>query len=288
MTATAPPVIVLLADGGPSGALLRQTIRHAGFAALEYVTDETVLEIRLARGRVDLLVIDHAAGQRPPWRLVSGLRGDDRIVNRIMPILLATPDANEPVLLQAVATGVDEVIQQPVTAGAVGQRIRAMLDHPRVYIRTRSGYFGPDRRRTANAAYHGPERRIADDKMVVTPWAHDMLRQQTLQKYGGALPGGRPTAAAARPKTPVAPTRIAAAAIRDRALDRLPPVLVGPVEVIPADSIPTTRRLTAVVVTPRRPAPVAPISAENRPSPPARTPPPPRPVPDDDNILFLD
>ncbi|WP_075218109.1 response regulator [Mongoliimonas terrestris] len=293
MTATAPPVIVLLADGGQSGALLRQTIRTAGFTALEYVTDETVLEIRLARSRVDLLVIDHAAGQRPPWRTVANLRADDRIVNRIMPILMVTAEADQPFLREAVATGVDEVIEKPVSAAAISQRIRAMLDHPRVYIRTRSGYFGPDRRRTTGAAYHGPERRIADDKMVVTPWAHDMMRQQTLQRYGGALPGSRPAAppSRARPAVATQTTRIAASAFPDRHIDTLPPVLVGPVTVIPADSIPTNRRLNAVVVTPRRPAPMAPVAAETRPPPPrpAVSPPPVIPAPDDDeDVLFLD
>jgi two-component system, chemotaxis family, chemotaxis protein CheY len=42
------------------------------------------------------------------------------------------------------------------------QRLMSVIEHPRPYVRTKS-YFGPCRRRRADAEYTGPERRGGKD-----------------------------------------------------------------------------------------------------------------------------
>jgi hypothetical protein len=54
--------------------------------------------------------------------------------------------------------------------------------NPRPFIRTRS-YFGPDRRRNANANYAGPERRKGGKA--------DIIQQQPLLEKAGVTGPGR-------------------------------------------------------------------------------------------------
>ena len=64
---------------------------------------------------------------------------------------------------QECVDGVDDFLAKPVRPIDVHNRMVAVLDRPRKYIKTGSGYFGPDRRRSNNKAYMGPDRRKKDD-----------------------------------------------------------------------------------------------------------------------------
>ena len=50
---------------------------------------------------------------------------------------------------------------KPVSARALWQRIEAVLERPRAFIRCAT-YVGPDRRRRSDPNYAGPERRVSD------------------------------------------------------------------------------------------------------------------------------
>ena len=54
--------------------------------------------------------------------------------------------------------GVNEFIAKPVSVKTMMQRLQAVIESPRPYVRTK-GYFGPCRRRRGAEEYRGPERR---------------------------------------------------------------------------------------------------------------------------------
>jgi two-component system, chemotaxis family, chemotaxis protein CheY len=66
--------------------------------------------------------------------------------------------------------GVTEFMAKPISANALYQRILNIVANPRPFIKTKT-YFGPDRRRTVNPNYAGPERRKGGkaDVMRQTP-----------------------------------------------------------------------------------------------------------------------
>ena len=80
--------------------------------------------------------------------------------NPYLPIIMLTGYADRTRVLEARDAGVTELIVKPVNTQAVISRLNAVLFHPRPFVKT-AGYFGPDRRRSANAEYSGPERRKA-------------------------------------------------------------------------------------------------------------------------------
>ena len=64
-------------------------------------------------------------------------------------------------VLEARDAGVNEFVAKPLTARALIDRLRSVIDNERGWVKSNS-YTGPDRRRKANPAYPGPFRRIAD------------------------------------------------------------------------------------------------------------------------------
>jgi two-component system chemotaxis response regulator CheY len=61
-------------------------------------------------------------------------------------------------VMKARDAGITEFLAKPISAKGLYQRVFSVVAHPRPFIRT-ACYFGPERRRTANAKYVGPERR---------------------------------------------------------------------------------------------------------------------------------
>jgi two-component system, chemotaxis family, chemotaxis protein CheY len=54
--------------------------------------------------------------------------------------------------------GINEFIAKPVSVKTIMQRLQAVIENPRPYVRTQV-YFGPCRRRRGAEEYKGPERR---------------------------------------------------------------------------------------------------------------------------------
>lgn len=86
------------------------------------------------------------------------LRQAPSSVNPYVPILMVTGYTERRTILNARDAGVTEILVKPLSAKALYQRILSIVISPRPFIRTRD-YFGPDRRRTTNYGYKGPERR---------------------------------------------------------------------------------------------------------------------------------
>jgi hypothetical protein len=59
--------------------------------------------------------------------------------------------------------GVTEFLAKPLTARGVVERLHQAIDNKRPFIRSLS-YFGPDRRRRADALFQGPWRRESDSE----------------------------------------------------------------------------------------------------------------------------
>ncbi|HAT35344.1 MAG TPA: hypothetical protein DCS82_06480 [Rhodospirillaceae bacterium] len=62
-------------------------------------------------------------------------------------------------MLQAREFGVTEVMVKPISPESIYRRIAYLIDNPRPYIDSGTGFFGPCRRRLDNQGYSGEERR---------------------------------------------------------------------------------------------------------------------------------
>jgi DNA-binding response OmpR family regulator len=78
--------------------------------------------------------------------------------NPYVPIIMMTGHSERKRVTAARDAGVTEFLAKPISAKGLHQRILNIVANPRPFIKTKS-YFGPDRRRSVNAGYSGPERR---------------------------------------------------------------------------------------------------------------------------------
>lgn len=145
-----------------------QHMRRLVCSVLEAFGVNTVFETESAESGWEIL-------QMEPWDLVfldwvmsgmSGLEFTERVrtapdsPNPFVPIVMLTGHTSVEHVNAARDAGVNEFLAKPVSAKALMNRLVAVIEHPRPFVRTRC-YFGPCRRRRRDSAYHGPERRAS-------------------------------------------------------------------------------------------------------------------------------
>lgn len=86
------------------------------------------------------------------------IRKDEDSPNIYLPIIMLSGHTEMGRIVAARDAGVNEFLAKPVSATNLYQRVKAIIDAPRNYIRTPS-YFGPDRRRRNDPGYIGDDRR---------------------------------------------------------------------------------------------------------------------------------
>jgi DNA-binding response OmpR family regulator len=103
--------------------------------------------------------------------LTQMIRQPGANANPFVPIIMLTGHSEKRRVTAARDAGVTEFLAKPLSAKALYERIVSVVINPRPFVRTKT-YFGPDRRRNANASYAGPERRRGGEA--------DFIKQQSL------------------------------------------------------------------------------------------------------------
>lgn len=89
---------------------------------------------------------------------VHELRRGEASPNPFVPIIMVTAHSEKARVYEALNAGVSEFLVKPVSAKALYSRLVSVIERPRSFVRSGS-YFGPCRRRRADPAFRGPERR---------------------------------------------------------------------------------------------------------------------------------
>ena len=119
----------------------------------------------------DIVITDWAMPIFDGLELTQMIRQPGANANPFVPIIMLSGHSEKKRVIAARDAGVTEFLAKPLSAKALYQRILNVVSNPRPFIKTKT-YFGPDRRRSANANYAGPERRKGGKA--------DVFRQQSL------------------------------------------------------------------------------------------------------------
>ena len=106
----------------------------------------------------DIVITDWAMPIFNGIELTQMIRQPGANPNPYAPIIMLTANTEKKRVFAARDAGVTEFLAKPTSPKALYSRILSIVLHPRPFIKTET-YFGPDRRRTQNAKYAGPERR---------------------------------------------------------------------------------------------------------------------------------
>jgi CheY-like chemotaxis protein len=113
---------------------------------------------RLRHDAVDIVILDYLLGDTDGTDFCRQVRTSPDSPAPYVPVIMLTGHSEKSRVQTARDAGVTEFCVKPVTAADLLRKVAAVIDRPRPFVRSPS-YFGPDRRRAANAEYAGPERR---------------------------------------------------------------------------------------------------------------------------------
>lgn len=113
----------------------------------------------LRESNPDVLVLDWMMEGMSGLDLVKMIRTDPQTPNPFVPVIMLSGHTHIDRVRQARDAGINEFIAKPVSVKTMMNRLLAVIENPRPFVRTKS-YFGPCRRRRGDAEYRGPERRV--------------------------------------------------------------------------------------------------------------------------------
>jgi two-component system, chemotaxis family, chemotaxis protein CheY len=112
----------------------------------------------------DILILDWMMQGMNGLELARHLRTSGDSPNPYLPIVMVSAHADRSLVIEARNVGINEFVVKPVSVAAMAQRLSAIVDRPRPFVRT-ANYFGPDRRRHS-AKMPNQERRALSSDVV--------------------------------------------------------------------------------------------------------------------------
>jgi CheY-like chemotaxis protein len=106
----------------------------------------------------DIVLVDWVMPIFDGLELTQMIRQPGANANPYVPIIMLSAHSEKKRIVTARDAGVTEFLVKPISAKVLYERILNVVANPRPFIKTGS-YFGPDRRRSVNPSYAGPERR---------------------------------------------------------------------------------------------------------------------------------
>ena len=106
----------------------------------------------------DIIICDWNMDPIDGLEFTKMIRTNEDSPNIYVPIIMLTGHTEARRVILARDAGVNEFLAKPISAKKLYQRIKAILESPRQFVRTPT-YFGPNRRRRNDPNYTGPERR---------------------------------------------------------------------------------------------------------------------------------
>ena len=154
--------ILIVDDNRHFVSLLRTIVRGFGAKTIYEAPNAVSALETLNTTSVDMAFIDLAMPGIDGIELIGMVRAAKDSPNRTLPVIVLTADSRRATIMKAIEVGADLYLTKPVRSHDVHSHMSHLLRKPRDYIQVPGGYFGPERRRSANPAYQGPERRTAD------------------------------------------------------------------------------------------------------------------------------
>lgn len=140
----------------PMRTMLREIIRELGMQKIyDAANPELGYEVFNAK-QPDLVLIDWA----PDFDgigLLNKIRADENSYNLFAPVIMVTAHSEIDRVIEARDAGMTEYLTKPISAKRLYQRIVAIVESKRSFVRN-AAFFGPDRRRK-KAEISGVERR---------------------------------------------------------------------------------------------------------------------------------
>jgi two-component system, chemotaxis family, chemotaxis protein CheY len=157
-------IVLVLDDNAHMRTILKELLRAVGFLNVKEAADPVEAFELIKSVGIDLVLVDFAMPIIDGVEFTQMLRRSADSPNPFIPIIMITGHSERSRVNAARDAGVNEFLVKPVTARSLIDRINAVVNNPRAFIKCAS-YFGPDRRRRKDETYAGPWRRARDHEV---------------------------------------------------------------------------------------------------------------------------
>ena len=137
--------VLVVDDNHQMRTILGTVLAAAGVRQLYFANDgKQGLEV-ISRGSIDVAYVDYEMPVMNGLDFVAAVRGM-KAPDCYMPLIMVTGHADLSRLKGARDRGIHEFLCKPVTARAILERLSAVIDQSRPFVKAKH-FFGPDRRR---------------------------------------------------------------------------------------------------------------------------------------------
>lgn len=152
---------LILDDNAHMRGLLRVILTSFGMRHIDEAADSNEAFSLAASDDHDIVFVDFKLGGIDGIDFCRRIRRDPDSPNKYMPLVMITAYSERSRVLDAINAGVDEFLVKPVRAVDVANRVNAVIERRRPFVKS-ADYFGPDRRRRDDPRHEGPWRRASD------------------------------------------------------------------------------------------------------------------------------
>ncbi len=170
---------LVIDDNAHMRRIVRQLLHGFGSREITEAEDGANGLEMFSAHKPDIVITDWAMPVYDGIEFTKAVRASDSPVTRFCPIIMLSGHSEKRCVIEARDAGVTEFLTKPVAAKSLYERILSVVLAPRPFIKTHD-YFGPDRRRTVNTKYAGPERRkgTEDAEIIDVPAIDNRLQQR--------------------------------------------------------------------------------------------------------------
>lgn len=153
---------VLVADDNENmRGLLSTMLQSLGVQQIRLASNGEEALAAARRWSTDVAFVDMRMAPMDGIAFTRAIRTNPGGADPFLPIIMLTGHAHRDHVLEARDAGVTEFLAKPLSAKALVDRLRTVIERQRPFVRT-DAYTGPDRRRRPSDDYSGPRRRESD------------------------------------------------------------------------------------------------------------------------------
>jgi two-component system, chemotaxis family, chemotaxis protein CheY len=153
--------VLIVDDSKHMCELITAMLRAFGIAQAVACQDVKSALDHMRMHNVDIVITDLALPNTNGVEFVHQLRWHAQSPAPFVPVLMVTGYSDRVRVEAARDAGINEFLVKPVTPRALFDRLVALIDSPRAFVRSPT-YMGPDRRRRRILGFKGPYRRTSD------------------------------------------------------------------------------------------------------------------------------
>ena len=148
---------LVVEDNAFSRRVMKEILKHLGATDIVFAHDGIAAWESLKRDMPDIALLDWEMGPADGHRFLHRVRHDPHSPNPHLPVIMVTGYADREHVFAARDAGVNEYVVKPLSVKTLLDRIQAVIERPRRFVRI-GKYFGPDRRRLEKK-FLGPDKR---------------------------------------------------------------------------------------------------------------------------------